>query len=163
MADFAFNTLKGALGGGLYGGATRTLVWHSSASNATPSTLKVCLVKGDGAGRQDDDTVSVFFAAAAEYAGTNYARKTLTARTVTVDDGNDRSELDDTADITWTALGPDTICNGILVYWDPNGSDSDSTNVPLLYFDLNANGISFNGNGGDITLQWNADGLVTIS
>ena len=87
----------------------------------------------------------------------------LTSRTVSVNDGSNRSEFD-AADITISALpGGTNNVDGILVYWVPTGSLGDSANIPLIYFDLAGASADFMGNGGDITIQFNAGGVVQVT
>ena len=168
MADVVFNKFKQALGGGAFGSGNDSLIWNSSVSGA--STVKVALVSGDFASStnpEDVDTVSAVFAVSSpeavnEYSG-SYTRPDLTSRTVSVNDGNNRSEFD-AADITISSLpGGTNNVDGILVYWVPTGSLGDSANIPLIYFDLAGASADFMGNGGDITIQFNANGVVQVT
>ena len=163
MANFVFNQFGSTLAGNSFLGSFQTLQWNSSITS--PSTIKVKLLRGDLAATsspEDLDNVAAVTSAAAEFDGTNYVVKDLTSRTVTVDDTSNLVKLDSTADITWTALGAGSAnVDGILVYW--HLSATQSNNIPLLYFDLKAAGLAFNGNGGDVTIAWSSDGLVTLS
>lgn len=86
--------------------------------------------------------------------GTNYAEKLLGTDAVSKDDTNNRGEYD-AADITWTALGAGTRNNQNLTMLKWVTATSDSP--PLSYYDTG--GFPFNGNGGDVTVQWNAEGI----
>lgn len=168
MADIVFNKFKQALGGGAFGSGNTSLIWNSSVSGA--SSVKAALISGDFASSsnpEDVDTVTAVLAVSSpetvdEYSG-SYTRPDLTSRTVSVNDTNNRSEYD-AADITISALpGGSANVDGILVYWVPTGSTGDSQNIPLIYFDLAGAGADFMGNGGDITIQFNANGVVQVT
>lgn len=65
---------------------------------------------------------------------TTAGRKTITSVTVTVDDTNDRVDID-FADQTWTALTGNAI-GALLVAYDPDTTGgTDSTLVPLTKHD----------------------------
>jgi hypothetical protein len=69
---------------------------------------------------------------------TNYARKTLTSVTVTVDNTNDRVDVD-IADQTWTAAGgtANNTLAKLIIGYDPDttgGADSDI--IPLTHHDF---------------------------
>lgn len=87
----------------------------------------------------DYDTIAAMLAASNTEADfTNYARKTITAVTVTVDDTNDRVDVD-IADQTWTAAGGavDNDLDTAFLAYDPDttgGSDADL--IPLTYHDF---------------------------
>lgn len=86
------------------------------------------------------------------YDGANYVLKALANETTSEDEPNDRGEF--TADnVTWTALGAGTRANQaavIIKYVDGAGND-----IPLAFIEA-----SFTGNGGDVTIQWNAQGII---
>ena len=62
----------------------------------------------------------------------------------------------DASDVTFTGTAGDT-CEGILVYQDEGSAAADRL---LLWWD-SASGLPVT-LGGDVTVQWNASGLVTI-
>jgi hypothetical protein len=117
----------------------------------------------------DVATVSAF-TTLEEYVGTNYlatARKEVTAKVVTNTTGaGGKARLDSTADITYSSLGADAggNCIGLVVYTGTASSAQDATNVPICFIDQpsGAGGFPFNGNGGDIVIQWGSDGILTI-
>ncbi len=95
-----------------------------------------------------------------EYTGANYARLNLTSggTTITQDDGNNRAEFL-RANVSYGSLGTDaTGCGGILLYLG-SSTDADSDNVPLAYLDIT----SFNGNTGNVSIAWNAQGILQYS
>jgi len=86
--------------------------------------------------------------------GANYVRKALADEAVTEDEANDRAEFDAT-DVTWTALGTGTRqIQGIIVY-QFNTDDTDA--LPICWID---DGLPADGGGNDLTLQWNAEGIL---
>lgn len=87
--------------------------------------------------------------------GANYARKTLANEAVAADEANDRGEFD-ADDFTWTALGVGTRQNVGAVVYKFVTDDSDS--IPIAYIDTG--GFPFDGNGGNVTIQWNAEGIL---
>jgi len=90
-----------------------------------------------------------------EHDGANYARKELANEAVAVDDANNRGEFD-ADDVTWTALGVGTRqAVGAVVYKHVN-DDTDS--VLIAYIDTG--GFPFDASGGDVTIQWNAEGIL---
>ena len=88
-----------------------------------------------------------------EYDGANYARKALTESTAE-DNTNHRGTMDAT-DITWTALGAGTRnAQGMLVY---RHVTNDTDSIPIMWID--SGGFPLTGNGGDVTVTWNAAGV----
>jgi hypothetical protein len=134
--DFVFNIAKGKIAQyASLPAANDALiaVLLKSAGLETDSTLK------------DYDTLSALLAGTSDEAdATNYVRKTLTGVTVTVDDTNDRVDLD-CADITWTALGGatnNTVAKLIICYDDDTTSGTDANIVPICAhsFDVTTDG-----------------------
>ena len=120
---------------------------------------------------EDMATVTAFLNTGAsgveEYTGTNYAaggagsgRKALTS-TVDPDAANNRAELK-AGNITYTALGLDDgskSAKGLFVYKHV-GTD-DANNIPIAHID--GGGFPFFGNGSDVTVSWNAEGIVQLA
>jgi hypothetical protein len=107
-------------------------------------------LEGDSVLR-DHDTLSALLAASNDEAtATNYTRKSLTTATVTVDDTNNRLDVD-IPDQVWTSLGGTTnnTIGKLLVCYDPDTTTgTDTTVVPLTAHDLN-----FTTDGTTITVQ----------
>ena len=99
----------------------------------------------------DHDDISAMLAATNDEADfTNYTRKTVSSITITVDDTNDRTDID-MADLTWTAAGGGT--NNTLgklgTAYDPDTTaGTDTTLVPQTYHDF-----SVTTDGSDLTAQ----------
>jgi hypothetical protein len=122
MADFVFNIAKGAV-------AEKV---RDSAAN-----LGILLIKTaeSDALMRDRDTVADVLAGSTEADFTNYARKTGLTGTITVDDANDRVDVD-VPDQTWTSAGGganNTLAKLIVFYQD---AAADATRVPLTAHDF---------------------------
>jgi hypothetical protein len=88
---------------------------------------------------------------------TNYARKTGLTGTITVDDTNNRVDLD-IPDQTWSAAGGasnNTLAKAIFFYQE---SAADSGRVPISHHDF-----VVTTDGSDVTLQVNAAGIARAS
>jgi len=152
VADFTFNIAKGTIG-------------YYAGLPAANDALIVVLLKSSGleadAVLKDYDTLQALLAAANDEADfTNYTRKTLASVTNTVDDTNDRRDID-CADFTYTAAGGATnnTCSKLLVCYDPDttgGTDADI--IPLLAYD-----ISLTTDGNDVNVTVHANGLLRVT
>lgn len=128
-------------------------------------TLKVfpCMSNTTADTDIDADTTSAI-STLDEYDGSGYTwghggtgRQTLGSIVVSVDDTDDEGVFDSTADITWSTLGAGTrSAAGFFLH--KQGAADDTTAVPIAWFD----GV-FTGNGGDVTLQWNAEGILNLT
>lgn len=142
MADGVFNIAKGKAG-------------YYATLPATNDALVVVLVKSTGLEADDvlnnyDDLAALLAAANDEADFTNYARKTVTAVTNTVDDTANRLDSD-FADQTWTAAGggANNTLGKLLVCYDPDTTTgTDSSVIPLTYHDFVATT-----DGTDLTAQ----------
>jgi len=103
---------------------------------------------------KDVDTISAF-TTLDEMDGSGYARQALAAEAVAEDEANDRAEFDAT-DATFTSVGAGTRqVLGAVVY---RFITNDTDNVPIAWIDTG--GFPFSANGGNIGIQWNAEGIV---
>lgn len=147
MADGVFNIAKGKAG-------------YYATLPAANDALIVVLVKS--AGLEADDTLNNYADLATLLAATNdeadfsnYARKTVTSVTGTVDNAGNKLD-DDMADLVWTAAGGgvNNTLGKLLVCYDPDTTTgTDSTVVPLTYHDFVATT-----DGTDLTAQVAASG-----
>lgn len=142
MADGVFNISKGAVAEKIRDGATTVEVMHLKA-NETETTLV------------DYDDVAALLVPVgnteADY--TNYARKTGLTGAITVDDTNDRVDVD-LPDQTWTAAGGasnNTLTKLVTAY---NQGAGDANLVPLTHHDF-----AVTTDGTDLTAQFNAAGF----
>jgi len=108
----------------------------------------------------DDGGASDF--SSGELTGTGYTagfggagRKTLASKTITVDKTNDRAEFD-CADVTWTAINAGTAAQATVMKEITN----DAASKVIAHID---SGFPVVSNGGDVTLQINAEGLIQLS
>jgi hypothetical protein len=109
----------------------------------------------------DDGTASDF--SSGELTGTGYTagfggagRKTLASKTITVDKTNDRAEFD-AADVTWTAITAGTAAQATLLKEITNDAASK------LIANVDTGGFPVVTNGGDLTIQWNVEGVLQLS
>lgn len=146
MADGVFNISKGAVAEKIRDSATVVLLLLLKANEAETALV-------------DHDDVSALLGAAGntEADFTNYARKTGLTGTITVDDTNDRVDVD-IPDQAWTAAGGasnNTLTKAIVAYEE---SASDAGRVPLTHHDFAATT-----DGSDLSLQVNAAGFYRAS
>ncbi|MGE3666643.1 MAG: hypothetical protein AB7G51_08470 [Steroidobacteraceae bacterium] len=106
---------------------------------------------------EDDVNLMNGFSTLDEYDGSGYARAALDSQAVNEDAANNRAEFD-AADEVLTTIGAGTraIEGGQIYKHVTNDTDS----VPIAFVDDFTN---FNGNGGDITFQWNAEGILQFT
>lgn len=147
MADIVFNIAKGKVG--YYAG----LPAANDALIAVP--IETTGIVSDATMRDYDDLSTLLAGASNEQ--TTIGRKTLASNTVTVDDTNDRVDVD-CADFTWTAATGNPI-SAVVICYDPDtttGTDSDL--IPLVKLDAVATPA-----GGDITYQVASGGYFRAS
>lgn len=125
--DFVFNVALGQ-------------VKHYASLPATSDALIIVLLRatglqGDDTLRDYDDLGALLAAANDEPTFTNYVRLVRTTGIVpTVDDTNNRLDVDITTDFTWTqAGGPanDTVAKLLICYDPDTGAGTDSSIIPL--------------------------------
>jgi len=144
---------------------------EAGASGSTPridllnDTIKVMLVGSTYSSTVDDSFVSPTIAAGQELSGTNYAggyggsgRKTLSSKVITRDDVNDRAEFS-AAPVTWTAINAGTAAAAVIIR--ERSLTGDTMSELIAY--INTGGFPITTNGGDLTLTWNAEGILQLS
>jgi hypothetical protein len=148
VADIICNIAKGKIAwyAGLTGGANDALIVVPIETSGIVSDATI----------KDIDDLSTLLAGASNEQ-TTMGRKTLASITVTVDDTNDRVDID-AADTVWTAATGNAISALVLCYDPDTTTGSDSDLVLLAKFDFVATPA-----GGDITAQWNSAGLMRAS
>ena len=87
--------------------------------------------------------------------GANYARQTQTGEAVTDDAANNRGEFD-ADDIQFASLGVGTRQNAGLVVFIFIINDAAS---PMICW-IDTGGFPFDGNGGNVDVAWNAEGIL---
>jgi hypothetical protein len=142
MADLVFNIAKGAVAEKVRDSATVLLV------------LLLTVTEADDTVRDHDELNALLGAAGnTEATFTNYARKTGLTATITVDDTNDRVDVD-LPDQTWSSAGNgsnETMTDLIVAYEE---SGSDAGRVPLTLHDF-----VVTTDGSNLTVQFNASGF----
>lgn len=104
----------------------------------------------------DIDAHTVFSDITNEVTGTGYTAggQSLTSKVISTDLTNDLAKFD-AADVTWAAS---TItARGAVLY---KNTGVAGTSTLIAYFDFLTDQVSSNG---DFTVQWNANGILTIS
>lgn len=142
MADQVFNIAKGAAAEKVRDGATVLIVLLMKANEAETTLL------------DRTDLADVFIEAGNTEADfTNYARKVGLTATLTVDNTNDRVDLD-LPDQTFTAAGNatnNTLTKLLTAYEE---AAADATRIPLTHHDF-----AVTTDGSDLTAQFNAAGF----
>ncbi|MFC6953765.1 hypothetical protein [Halorubellus litoreus] len=139
----------------------KTLLFNGSI-DLDADTLKVALVADDIAYTPDIDT-EVYVndvlddVTASELNATNYARKTL-APSISQDNVDNEAVMDAT-NLTWSALGgsTDDTIQGALIYKEVT-NDADS---PVLAYMTSAD-FPLPTNGGDVSIEWDVAGVLTL-
>ena len=142
MADRVFNRAKGAIAEMVRDGASNLLVLLLIAADTDN-------VMGD-----TDDVAALLATGANEATDGSYARKTGITGTVTVDDTNDRVDVD-IPDQTWVALAGAAIVDAVIAY---ENAAADSTRIPCTLHDF-----PITPDGSDVTMQLNASGFHRAS
>lgn len=139
MADFVFNIAKGAF----------VEKFRDGAANGGVLLL-IAADTDDAMG--DTDTLAALLATGAnEATDGSYARKTGLTGTITVDDTNNRVDVD-LPDQTWSALAGAAITDAVVFYEE---AAADATRIPLTNHDF-----AVTPDGSDVTLQFNAAGFA---
>lgn len=146
MADGVFNRAKGAVHEMAVDGATAFLVLLLKANEAESTLVDrddVAALKGEPGTTEADFT--------------NYARKTGLTATPTIDDTNDRVDID-LADQTWTSAGNgtnNTLTKLVVAY---ENAAADATRICCTHHDFTPTT-----DGSDLTAQFNASGFYRAS
>jgi len=144
MADFVYDNAKEQLLLGALDFSTDDMRVALLMTNTTADTEKAAATVG-GFTTPDDFDGSGYTAGGAALAG----------EAVTEDGANNRGEFDAT-NLTFSALGAGTrnIAGALLYKFVTNFNSS----IPIAWID--SGGFPVTANGGDITLNWNAEGLI---
>jgi hypothetical protein len=142
MANVVYNTAKKRL---LDGGFN----WGSL-------DLRVLLVTSGYVVDADDVFVDDLTPGSNELAGTGYVRKALASESTAQDDVNDRAE-GDADDVTWTGINAGTTAAAVI--FTQVTTDADSWLVAYI----DTGGFPITTNGGDLTIQWNAEGILQLT
>lgn len=88
----------------------------------------------------------------------NSGRKTLANKSFSTDTANDRGEFDNTVDTVWSSINAGTAAAAII---HREGTTDDTDALLIAYID--SGGFPVVTNGGDLTVAWNAEGILQIS
>lgn len=142
MSDFVFNIAKGAVAEMVRDSAADVLILLLKASVADGTAIDydtVAAVLGDGSTTEADFS--------------NYARKTGLTGSITVDDSNDRVDVD-VPDQTWSSAGNgsnNTLTDAVIAY---ENAAADATRIPCTQQDF-----AVTTDGSDLTLEVNSAGF----
>jgi hypothetical protein len=154
MADWIANIAKG-----------RIVQYAQNVEDGSPANSRLKLIPLETTGIEADATLKDYDALSTLLAGatneqTTMGRKTIAAAdiTITVDDTNDRCDVDLT-DQTWSAATGNAISALLLVYF-PDGvtPGADSTAIPLCKWDF-----AVTLDGSDVVAVINASGAFRAS
>lgn len=137
----------------VYNGAKKAFL--DGAFDLSNDTIKLALLTSSYAPDIDTDEFWDDISADEE-SGTGYTAggKTVTSLTTAVDTANDRAYAD-APDVTWTGLSIGT--PGFAVLYQDTGVPG--TSRLILYWELGSTA----SNGGDYTIQFNANGLLYLA
>lgn len=143
MVDFVHNISKGAF----------VEKFRDGAANG--GVLLLVAMEADATAR-DRDTIAAVLAevGTTEASDASYARKTALTGTITVDDTNDRVDVD-IPDQTWVALAGAAITD-LVVFYDQGATEA--TRIPLTAHDFVVTPDS-----SDVTAVFNAAGFARAS
>lgn len=142
MADIVFNIAKGAFVEKI----------RDSAANCGVLLLKAA--DTDDAMRDTATLTALLATGADEATDASYARKTALTGTITVDNTNNRVDVD-LPDQVFTALAGAAITDAVVFYQE---AAADTTRIPLTLHDF-----VVTPDGSDVTLQFNASGFGRAS
>lgn len=144
MASFVYTRAKRDL-------ALATLDWNSD-------DIRVLLVKsGTTADTEEDAATISAFTTLDEVTDGTYGRKVLANEAVNEDQANDRAEMD-ADDFTWSALVGGETAVAMIVY---KHITDDTSSIPIAYID--GGGFPHTLNGADLTINWNAEGILQLT
>lgn len=97
-----------------------------------------------------------------EYDGANYARQQILNEAVNTDLANNRGEFDGD-DIQFASLGAGTRqAAGMLLFRQVDGTAANDQ--PIAYIDTTSPSVfPFSGNGGNVDVAWNAEGILQLT
>lgn len=153
MANIVYNKFKAGVGDASIDWLNDVIKAMLVTSSYTPNADDTFIDAGGANDPIDHELSGTGYAAGFAGAG----RKTLSAKAVNQDDANDRAEFDDTADLTWTGIDAGTAA-GVLIY---KHITSDALSIPIAWIDTG--GWPVVTNGGDLTIQWNAEGIIQLT
>lgn len=125
--------------------------------------IRVLLLDDSTAYTFDPDThdfVDDVLAAGTEMSGTGYTRKTVAGQTTSTDDTDDEGVFDGD-DVTWTDIDAGNI-QTVVVYQQIGGDDTTPADDRIITVldDATVADLPLPTNGSDVTINWNAEGII---
>lgn len=153
MANIVFNIAKG-----------KVAQYVQNVKDGNPADSRLLAVPIEASGIEADgaladyDTLAALLAAA-NNEQTTMGRKTITAGdiTITVDDGNDRVDID-IADLVWAAAAGNAVA-AILICYIPDGNAAGGVSADSAVIPLTKHDFAVTPDGSDITAQVAAAGF----
>jgi hypothetical protein len=149
MADFAYNIAKFQL-------------LNADLDFNAPDDIRVLLLQAATDEDADDSSITAILARAGttQLTTTGYTRAdgTLAGEATTIDLANDRGEFDAT-DAVFSTVGPQDGTETVVAFVVYKYVGLDSLNIPIAFVDAATN-LPLTPNGSDITIQWNAEGIL---
>lgn len=144
MASFVYSDFKRAI-----------LAGEINMGSGGNDIREMLVMTNTTADTQEDSKFISDFTTLDEYDGANYARKAYANEAVAVDNPNNRGEFD-ADDVTYTSLGAGTRQAQARVIYKHVGADS--ANLVIAFVDTG--GFPFTGNGGNVVVTMNVEGLL---
>ncbi len=148
MANFVYNEFKRAVAEG------------EIDLNATDDIRVMLVMTNTTCDTEDDANTFAGFTTIDEFDGTGYTTNgaALTSEVVNEDAPNDRAEFD-ADNVTWSSVSAGTrdIQAAVVYKW----ITAQSSSMPICYIDTG--GFPITPNGGDITIEWNAEGILQFT
>lgn len=121
--------------------------------------IRVLLLQVDEETKTYANITALLASAATELTSTGYTRQALASEAVVRDDANSRAEFD-AADATFSSVSQASSEQAVAaVVYKFVTNDGDS--IPLFHID--DGGFPITPQGGDIVIQWNAEGIAQLT
>lgn len=157
MANFVFNIAKG-----------KVAQYVQNVKDGSPADSRLLVVPIETTGIEADATLKDYddlgtLLAAANNEQTTMGRKTVTAAniTITVDDANERVDID-MADLVWTAATGNAI-SALVVCYIPDGNAAGGVSADSAVIPLTKHDFTITPDGSDVTAQIAAAGFARIT
>lgn len=125
-----------------------TITWSTS-------TVKALIVSSSYTFDDNHEFVSDITNEVTNATGTGYARKTLTGKTVTVDQANDRVVFD-ASDVTYTDVETNETWDAVVLFLE---SGNDATSKLICFIEID----DLVTNGSDASIVWASTGIFRIN
>lgn len=149
MASFVFTRTK------------RDLMKGDMDFDAAGADIRAILVMTNTTADTEEDTTTIAgFTTLDEFDGSSYTTVTgldIGTQVVNEDTANDRAEFDST-NITFSGVGAGTrLITGMVIFRFVTNFNSS---IPIAYVDFSSTPGNFAANGGDISITWDAQGII---